>query len=313
MPDDDLDKQIEDMLETIEAGSDALFDAVNEASAESSDAAFGEITDSIVDDESALGVDAPVAQSPDSDDSWLSATGPEPVSGASEIDNAVGDALAEADAALDEVARLATAFNQMLAAAGRVCDSARKAGARVVHCTAEFRPDGAGATENCKIFALGEKLRREQGLVPDQILESSRPHPLGQRRVGLEPSLAALGKEIERLVGGHGADASRARGVKAGAALESVCGTRDHPRASRPRCPSIPSAPVRAERAMIEVLRIENLALVESVELEFGPGLNVLTGETGAGKSSVLSALALLTGARAHAMLGAARGSVRSV
>ncbi|MCB0996716.1 MAG: cysteine hydrolase [Acidimicrobiales bacterium] len=54
----------------------------------------------------------------------------------------------------------------VLAAAGRVCDSARKAGARVVHCTAEFRPDGAGATENCKIFALGEKLRREQGLVP---------------------------------------------------------------------------------------------------------------------------------------------------
>ena len=47
---------------------------------------------------------------------------------------------------------------------------------------------------------------------------------------------------------------------------------------------------------MIEVLRIENLALVESVELEFGSGLNVLTGETGAGKSIILSALALLTG-----------------
>lgn len=52
---------------------------------------------------------------------------------------------------------------------------------------------------------------------------------------------------------------------------------------------------------MIEVLRIENLALVESIELEFGPGLNVLTGETGAGKSIVLAALALLTGARATA------------
>ena len=50
---------------------------------------------------------------------------------------------------------------------------------------------------------------------------------------------------------------------------------------------------------MIEVLRIENLALVESVELEFSSGLNVLTGETGAGKSIVLSALALLAGARA--------------
>ncbi len=52
---------------------------------------------------------------------------------------------------------------------------------------------------------------------------------------------------------------------------------------------------------MIEVLRIENLALVESVELEFGGGLNVLTGETGAGKSIILSALALLTGSRASA------------
>jgi len=60
-----------------------------------------------------------------------------------------------------------------------------------------------------------------------------------------------------------------------------------------------PVAPAQEFGAsMIEVLRIENLALVESVELEFGPGLNVLTGETGAGKSIVLGALALLTGAR---------------
>ncbi len=50
---------------------------------------------------------------------------------------------------------------------------------------------------------------------------------------------------------------------------------------------------------MIESLRIDNLAIVESAALEFGPGLNVLTGETGAGKSIVLGALALLTGARA--------------
>jgi DNA repair protein RecN (Recombination protein N) len=50
---------------------------------------------------------------------------------------------------------------------------------------------------------------------------------------------------------------------------------------------------------MIETLRIENLAIVSRAELEFGPGLNVLTGETGAGKSIVLGALALLAGARA--------------
>lgn len=52
---------------------------------------------------------------------------------------------------------------------------------------------------------------------------------------------------------------------------------------------------------MIESLRIEELALVERLELAFGPGLNVLTGETGAGKSIVLGALALLAGGRAQA------------
>ena len=50
---------------------------------------------------------------------------------------------------------------------------------------------------------------------------------------------------------------------------------------------------------MIETLRIENVAIVERAELEFGPGLNVLTGETGAGKSMVLCALELLAGGRA--------------
>jgi len=50
---------------------------------------------------------------------------------------------------------------------------------------------------------------------------------------------------------------------------------------------------------LIETLRIQNLAIVESAEIEFGPGLNVLTGETGAGKSIVLGALSLLAGSRA--------------
>ena len=67
---------------------------------------------------------------------------------------------------------------------------------------------------------------------------------------------------------------------------------------------------------MIEVLRIDNLALVESVELEFSSGLNVLTGETGAGKSIVLSALALLAGARAAGDIlrsGAEEGAVEAL
>ena len=52
---------------------------------------------------------------------------------------------------------------------------------------------------------------------------------------------------------------------------------------------------------MIETLRIQDLAIVERAELHFGPGLNVLTGETGAGKSVVLGALSLLAGGRANA------------
>lgn len=54
-------------------------------------------------------------------------------------------------------------------AAARVCAAARRVGSRVVHCTAEFRADGAGATQNCKLFAMADKLRREQGIVPTQI------------------------------------------------------------------------------------------------------------------------------------------------
>jgi DNA repair protein RecN (Recombination protein N) len=42
---------------------------------------------------------------------------------------------------------------------------------------------------------------------------------------------------------------------------------------------------------MLSLLRIENFALIDELELEFGAGLNVLTGETGAGKSIILDAI----------------------
>ncbi|NOY74265.1 MAG: DNA repair protein RecN [Kiritimatiellaeota bacterium] len=50
---------------------------------------------------------------------------------------------------------------------------------------------------------------------------------------------------------------------------------------------------------MIEWLDIKNLALVEKTEVEFAPGFNVITGETGAGKTVIMSALTLLLGGRA--------------
>lgn len=57
---------------------------------------------------------------------------------------------------------------------------------------------------------------------------------------------------------------------------------------------------------MLEELHVRDLALVEDAWLEFGPGMTVLTGETGAGKTALISAMKLLLGERADS------GSVRS-
>ena len=54
---------------------------------------------------------------------------------------------------------------------------------------------------------------------------------------------------------------------------------------------------------MLRSLSVRNLVLIDSLDLEFGPGLCVLTGETGAGKSILLDALGLALGARADAGL----------
>src|SRR3954463_9907032 len=50
---------------------------------------------------------------------------------------------------------------------------------------------------------------------------------------------------------------------------------------------------------MLRFLRIKHLAVIDSVGVEFDPGLNVLTGETGAGKSILIEAVGLLLGGRA--------------
>ena len=49
---------------------------------------------------------------------------------------------------------------------------------------------------------------------------------------------------------------------------------------------------------MLQVLKVFNFALIEQTEIEFSPGFNVLTGETGAGKSIVIDALSVVLGGR---------------
>src|SRR5262252_9070076 len=50
---------------------------------------------------------------------------------------------------------------------------------------------------------------------------------------------------------------------------------------------------------MLRFLRVRHLAVIDAVEVEFDAGFNVLTGETGAGKSILVEAVGLLLGGRA--------------
>ena len=67
---------------------------------------------------------------------------------------------------------------------------------------------------------------------------------------------------------------------------------------------------------MLTELRIRNFAIIEQVNLPLGEGFNVLSGETGAGKSIIVGALGLLLGERASADLirsGAQKATVEGV
>ena len=67
---------------------------------------------------------------------------------------------------------------------------------------------------------------------------------------------------------------------------------------------------------MLRELHIENIAVIEHADIPFGAGLNVMTGETGAGKSIVIDSIAAVTGARVSRELirsGAERATVTAV
>lgn len=73
------------------------------------------------------------------------------------------------------------------------------------------------------------------------------------------------------------------------------------------------NVPDRARDTMLTALVIRNYVLIDRLEIEFGSGLCVLTGETGAGKSILLDALGLATGARAESSATGAGEDARAM
>src|SRR5204862_2728989 len=78
---------------------------------------------------------------------------------------------------------------------------------------------------------------------------------------------------------------------------EAASGGRAEWVASVPLVRLVPFVTLSLQR-MITYLKVRNLAIVEEFAIEPGPGLNVLTGETGAGKSLLIDSLEFLRGAR---------------
>ena len=77
-----------------------------------------------------------------------------------------------------------------------------------------------------------------------------------------------------------------------------------------------PSSRRKGPPSLLVELRLENYAVIDNAAVEFSSGLNLLTGETGAGKSILIDALALLLGEKASAEIirtGAQRAIVSAV
>jgi hypothetical protein len=79
---------------------------------------------------------------------------------------------------------------------------------------------------------------------------------------------------------------------------------------------AVPQTANLPDNSMLQEIHIQNYAVVEHLTVEFHPGLNVLTGETGSGKSLLVDALALVLGGRASPDVirtGANRATVTAV
>src|SRR5438094_2989896 len=144
--------------------------------------------------------------------------------------------------------------------------------------------------------------------MPQEITESSASDSKTAFEIGLErrTSVTRLGLAVSptvplcacssRASGRHPSVRTRPSGDIPDAPL----GQREtwHSTMRENRCQTYVTIGVPASR-MLRFLRVRNLAVIDTVDVEFEPGLNVLTGETGAGKSILVEAVGLLLGGRA--------------
>ena len=120
----------------------------------------------------------------------------------------------------------------------------------------------------------------------------ARPLVVAARRRGRRSATAPRDVPARVLVDGHAiAEVGTGPEVRVRSASSG---------AASPRCPRRRSSAATA-RPLLRSLRIENLVLIREAELELAPGLNAITGETGAGKTILAQALGLLLGAKGDA------------
>ena len=151
------------------------------------------------------------------------------------------------------------------------------------------------------------------------VLNFIAPHSLGFRPVVLRPDHEIIARNVSPLQEAEVVvDGESVGRLRAATSVRIVAGDAARPpHGARRRAPSTrTSRRSSSTAAMLAELSIDDLVLIAEARLEFCPGLNVITGETGAGKTLLAQAIGLLMGQKGGEELvrpGAARALVQAL